>query len=268
KAAIVDIFQLGATAGAVPLFRFINEQLVEFRDKFISGDQFFKPALQSLVTGIQDFFKTILPSVRVALNEFGALLNALGGGASAASSAVRLAIIVFGDFLKVIRESISFQGLPGFLSAIFLLSVAARGLIALIPILVSEFQTLFLGVLEVRTAMSALAAQDAVAFGSSLLALGPAIVTVVALTAALGGLIYLLVSSGKSTEDLAAALEHVNKQAQAFGEAQQQFGQERNLRAIIEDYKQLAAQTTRNSEETASFGKDLTVLTGYFTRAE
>lgn len=132
KASIADIFQVGGTAAIKPLFDFLNQELIKFRDTFIgTGDQFFKPALQGIINGIRNFLKDIIPSLKVLFSEVANLLSAIGERSGIAAFTFKTIVTTLSTLVGLLREAISLRGVGGLIAGFAIVYLTVSRLIGL-----------------------------------------------------------------------------------------------------------------------------------------
>jgi hypothetical protein len=116
RAAVQDIFEVGGAQAIAPLFKFLNDELIKFRDRFIGDDenQILKPALENIVRGFQNFFAGIIPDLKQILFDTKNLITAIGNLLSGAGgTGVKVLLQTFSAILRVLTQIISAKGFGG-----------------------------------------------------------------------------------------------------------------------------------------------------------
>lgn len=269
KSSIIDIFQVGGTAAVKPLFDFIQEELIKFRDNFVgTGDQFFKPALQGIVKSIQDFLKSIIPALKVLFSEIAKLLEAIGERSGIAAFAFKTIIAGLTIIVKLLHEAVSLQGVGGLIAGFGLVYLAiTKSLSALIAIRAVMTTIRAIGISEAlrggaaATATSAAipgatgAAGALAAFSKAAGIIGIVVGLVLGLKAAYD------VLSG-SAEKAAAELDAVNDALEKFSTLQSKAAEDTNLRSLIAEFQALSTQQHKSIEDQQRLATVTAILTG------
>lgn len=236
-ASVKDIFQIGSTAAVKPLFDFINQQLIIFRDKFIgSGDTLIQPALQKIISGFQEFFKQVIPSLLPLLNSVGNLLTGIGSRSSEIATSFKVVLAALTAVVNVIASIFSFSGFGRLvidLAAMRFILLQVVGLAPAIGLTSAAFKNLANNIV--------LATEATTLFGRA-----TAILSLTNIFLRIAVVIFLVVEAIKaftsSTDDALNQFNEINRQSQIFNEQQKQFADNRNLQSLIDDYKRLSTQ--------------------------
>lgn len=317
-AAIRDIFQLGGTAAFKPLFDFLNAALVRFRDSFISGGSF-TPALQRIITGFNEFFSEITPSLRVLFASVADFFTVIGSQGELASLTFRTIIASLTVIVRLLAEASSLQGTGGLLLTAGLLYAAYSRLAPVVQQIATYFRLIrneqlgqtvaggaqvALDTAAARTtaAMTAqaaararLAAVTATSIGPSYalttaenqlaaadgrvtvaaeaelavrlelnlanalaargaaaasVAAGGLVNPILAVGAAIVGIVALIVALHDANDEATESFNRLQKQIEAFSEAQQAFLDDRDVKGLISEYQQLQEQIKANGKLT------------------
>jgi len=236
SASIKDIFQIGGTAAIKPLFDFINKFLVQFRDTFIGEETFFTPALRKLVDGFSQFFKDILPSIRVLVEEISNLFIDIGSKTSGISSITKIILATISGIVKLIDQMVSLRGLGGVLSLIVAIRVSFAIILSLVN---SIFATASIGRL------------------SSFAGLASSLTNIVAI---IGVAVLAFQAFRDSSDDAQRSFERFQNSIERFTSEQTDFKNSFKLQDIIDEYKQLQLQTERTIAQTETLTKDIILL--------
>lgn len=242
KAAIGDIFQLGGTAAVKPLFDFISQQLVQFRDKFFAGEGgLFTPALQKIIAGFQDFFKQIVPALVPLIDSFGNLFNALGGQGGNIATIFKVILSTLTGIVNVLAQIISGEGFGGLIRAAIIFNLALKATNTTVALGGLLYKNLALNIGLATSAATSLAVR--------LNAIGGALSTFARTAVLIFAIVEAMKAFGGATEDALESLTRLNKTVDDFADKQQKFAKNTNLRDLISEYTSLTEQQSRTFDE-------------------
>lgn len=229
KAAIFDIFQLGGTAAIKPLFDFINQQLIKFRDTFIGEESFFTPALRRITDGVSKFLKDIIPSIIILIDDLSKLFTDLTDRAGGLASIVKFILALLSGIIRFIDQAVSLRGFGG--------------IVAILAIIQLSLTTIFGLVSSIFTVAR-------IGSATSFLGLSSGLINLAAIVA-------IVVSSFKALKDSSdsaqRSLENLDHTIEKFSTEQRDFRNSFKFDELIAEYKQLESQTERTTEENNRF---------------
>lgn len=111
RSAVQDIFEVGGAEAIQPLFKFLNDELIKFRDRFISDNplQPLRPALKDVIAQTQNFLSSILPNLKTLFNEVKTLFSEVGRSITGQGGigGVKILLNLFTGVLRLVRSIVS-----------------------------------------------------------------------------------------------------------------------------------------------------------------
>jgi hypothetical protein len=99
-ASLKDVFQLGSTAAFAPLFQFINKTLISLREAFLLPTGQFSSGLEDFIASANQLVKSVLPGLKVLINEISVAFSRLSGSIDGTGSALSNFLFILGTAAK------------------------------------------------------------------------------------------------------------------------------------------------------------------------